>query len=161
MPRKQSNKDKPAKPVAAVQEKRARGRPRKIESPEDMERMIGEYVTKRENEKIPLTLTGALNYMGIYSRATLGEYDKRQGFSEPVKKLRGIIADAYEQRLHGSNPTGAIFALKNMGWSDRQEVEMTGKGGGPVRYADMSADEVNRRLAELEGKLGTDGGGKG
>ena len=38
----------------------------------------------------------------------------------------------YEKRLHGTAPTGAIFALKNFGWRDRQDVELTGKEGGPV-----------------------------
>ena len=30
----------------------------------------------------------------------------------------------YEKRLHGNNPTGAIFALKNFGWPDRQQIEV-------------------------------------
>jgi hypothetical protein len=30
----------------------------------------------------------------------------------------------YEKRLNESkNPTGAIFALKNFGWTDRQEIK--------------------------------------
>lgn len=109
-----------------------RGRPRKLASPEQLIELTDEYVAQRVAAEKPITLTGALLHMGIYSRATIDEYEKRDGFSEPVKRLKAIVADAYESRLHGNSPTGAIFALKNMGWSDKQEHEHTGKDGGPI-----------------------------
>ena len=99
-----------------------------------MESGIDEYVKAREQDDKPLTLTGALLAMGLYSRSTLDEYEKRKGFSEPVKRLRAIVATAYEERLHGSNPTGAIFALKNMGWSDKQEHGFTDKDGNDLNF---------------------------
>lgn len=109
-------------------QKRSRGRPRKIKSPADLTRMVDEYFEKRIAEDRPITLTGALIHMGIYSRATLDEYEQREGFSEPVKRLRAMVADAYEQRLHGNSPTGAIFALKNMGWKDKTEQDVNHDG---------------------------------
>jgi hypothetical protein len=97
-----------------------------------MERMTDEYIAQRNLEERPITLTGALLHMGIYDRHTLDEYGKREGFSPPVKRLRSLVADAYEARLHGNSPTGAIFALKNMGWSDKQEIGYTDKEGNDV-----------------------------
>jgi len=32
----------------------------------------------------------------------------------------------YEKALQGHSPTGAIFALKNFGWRDKQDVELSG-----------------------------------
>lgn len=109
-----------------------RGRPLKVESPERMDELITEYIAMRTQAEEPITLTGALNHMGLYSRASLAEYEGRDGFSEPIRRLRGLVADAYEKRLHGNSPTGAIFALKNMGWSDKQELEHSAKGDKPV-----------------------------
>ena len=106
-------------------EKRPRGRPRKIQSPEQLLEGIEDYRVDCELKGEPITLTGCLYSMGIYSRGTLDEYEARPGFSEPVKQLRAMVAMAYERRLHGQNPTGAIFALKNMGWTDRQEIDAT------------------------------------
>lgn len=108
------------------------GRPRKLDSPEQLVELTDAYLAHCAATERPVTLTGALNYMDIYSRHTLDEYEVREGFSAPVKRLRGLVAQSYEERLHGNSPTGAIFALKNMGWSDRQELEHTGKGGGPI-----------------------------
>lgn len=100
-----------------------RGRPRIFNSPEDMEEAIDAYFLMCEQQDKPVTLTGALLHMGVGSRQTLGDYEKREGFSGPVKRLKLAVEASYEERLSGRNPTGAIFALKNMGWSDRQEIE--------------------------------------
>ena len=37
------------------------------------------------------------------------------------------MEERYEQQLSGNNVAGSIFALKNHGWSDKQEVEVTEK----------------------------------
>jgi hypothetical protein len=108
------------------------GRPLKVPTPEEMDRLVEEYGAERLMDGKPVTLTGILRHLGLYSRATLGEYEKRDGFSEPVKRIRSLVETAYEERLHGANATGAIFALKNMGWSDKQEHELSGKDGGPI-----------------------------
>ncbi len=51
-------------------------------------------------------------------------------------------------KLDWSRPTGAIFALKNMGWSDRQEVEVYGL----LRNLNIDAlpDHLVARLADGE-----------
>jgi hypothetical protein len=41
-----------------------------------------------------------------------------------------MVEMGYEMKLSGASVTGAIFALKNMGWADRQEV--SGPDGGPI-----------------------------
>lgn len=37
-----------------------------------------------------------------------------------------MIENQQERKLDRDKPAGAIFALKNMGWSNRQEVEFKG-----------------------------------
>ena len=45
---------------------------------------------------------------------------------------------------------GAIFILKNHGWSDTQKLELTGADGGPIdmRIAEMSDEELEKLLAD-------------
>jgi len=56
--------------------------------------LVDGYLTECEKIKCPLTLTGALLYMGIYNRNTLDSYEKRPGFGAPVKRLRAMVAAA-------------------------------------------------------------------
>jgi hypothetical protein len=39
----------------------------------------------------------------------------------------------YEENLRANNPTGSIFALKNMGWKDKTETGLTDKDGNDVK----------------------------
>lgn len=102
------------------------GRPRIIESPAEMERLVEEYVTTCHEEEEPLTLTGMILHLGLSSRQSLDQYGERPEFTESVKKAKLVIENQYERKLDRDKPAGAIFALKNMGWSDRREVEIRG-----------------------------------
>ncbi len=106
---------------------------RKVATPEKFDALVDEYVEHQEKVGAPLTLTAALLWMGIYDRHTLDAYARRNGFGRSVDRLRAIIADGYEQRLHTGQPTGAIFALKNMGWSDRQEHTFPDLPASPIK----------------------------
>lgn len=114
--------------------KKKGGRPRKIESPETMDRLVDEYERKCRDEDRPITLTGMIRYLGLSSYQSLDTYLEYPGFCESVKRAKQIVQRTYEERLHGNNPTGAIFALKNMGWSDRQQHEHTGEDGSPIQF---------------------------
>lgn len=97
------------------------GRPRKIKSPQEMEDKIDAYVKHCEESKEPITYTGMAMWLGLYGRNELNNYENYEGYSSAVKRARKLVENAYEKRLHTTNPTGAIFALKNLGWSDKQE----------------------------------------
>ncbi len=102
------------------------GRPRIIKSPAEMERLVEEYVTTCHEEEEPLTLTGMILHLGLSSRQSLDLYGERPEFTDSVKKAKLVIENQYERKLDRDKPAGAIFALKNMGWSDRREVEFKG-----------------------------------
>ncbi|GAB2539957.1 terminase small subunit [Rufibacter soli] len=76
----------------------------------------------------PATITGLALYLGFGSRASLDDYEKREEFSYIIKKGRARVEHGYEKALHMQSPTGAIFALKNMGWKDKTETDLTTKG---------------------------------
>lgn len=120
------------------------GRPPIIETPEEFERLVGEYAEHCRETGSPPTFSGMAFHLGFASRQSFYDYEKRNGFSYPAKRARLLIESAYEARLSGNSPTGAIFALKNHGWSDR--LEHTGAQGGPVEVA------VTRRIVGSGGE---------
>ena len=103
------------------------GRPRILQSPEQLDALVDEYVRQCRDNDEPLTLTGLILHVGLSSRSALDNYESRPGFLDSVKRAKLLIENGYEVDLRKTgNPAGSIFALKNMGWSDRQEVEFRG-----------------------------------
>ena len=102
------------------------GRPRKYKTPEEFSARVDEYVQHCTDNDEPITWTGVALFLGFSSRQSIDEYLNYDGFSYPVKRAKLIVENSYEKRLSGNACTGAIFALKNMEWSDRQEVEHSG-----------------------------------
>lgn len=119
------------------------GRPRIYDTQEELQEAIDTYFSKckprfdDDGNLISLgipTLTGLAYYLGFESRQSIYDYEKNGDFSYAIKRARLYIESKYEENL--TNPmlkaTGSIFALKNFGWSDKQEHEITGADGGPI-----------------------------
>ena len=104
------------------------GRPRLYNSPEDFDAKVLEYHQYCKAEQEPVTWTGLALYLGFSSRQSIDEYAKYDGFSDSVKKAKTLVEWEYEKRLIQGQPAGPIFALKNMGWSDKQEIDHTTQG---------------------------------
>lgn len=80
-------------------------------------------------------------------------YNETVKKSFPIKDEEGVIT-GYELRIvkktrkHlAPDPTSIIFFLKNRNparWRDKQQIEHTGKGGGPIRHqqTELSPDEI-------------------
>ena len=90
-----------------------------------------EWLEQREKGD-PVTMSGLAFALGFTSRQSLWDYGRKPEFAYVVKRLKLLVEAAYEERMHGNNPTGAIFVLKNMGWSDRQDVQLSGDSEAPV-----------------------------
>lgn len=72
----------------------------------------------------PATITGLCLFLGFESRQSFHDYAKNEEFSYTIKKARLRIEHEYEKSMNTSKiPTAQIFALKNLGWSDKQEIE--------------------------------------
>ena len=97
-------------------------RPRKIKTPKEFDALVNKYVDECANNGDPVTWTGMALFMGFAGRVCIDEYLKYEGFSYSVKRAKTIVENAYEKKLHSGNAAGPIFALKNFGWTDRQEL---------------------------------------
>lgn len=107
------------------------GRPAKYENAEQLNNKIIEYfesyINCNEENQPKLghkpTITGLALYLGFESRQSFYDYIKKEEFSYVLKKASLYVEMQYEMLLESKAATGAIFALKNMGWVDRKEVE--------------------------------------
>lgn len=147
------------------------GAPPKFETPEEMEIKINEYfdyirgeirrvehqgtdkekvIWKRKPERA--TITGLILYMGFACKNSFYEYEKKHSFSILIKKAKMTIEKVYEERLGGTNVTGSIFALKNLGWKDKQEIGFTDSEGKDA-FKEKSDEELLELLKKKQGLL--------
>lgn len=113
------------------------GRPPKWNTPEELQAEIDKYFERCEQTKEPLTITGLALALDTY-RDVLMDYQNKDEFSNTVKRAKQRIEHAYEKRLIENGRAGDIFALKNFGWTDKQEIT-----------ADVSSDvNINIELSD-------------
>lgn len=98
-----------------------------------LERGYAYFADCQKNEK-PILVTGLVLALGLSARQSLIRYEEREEFSDTVKILKTVCENYAENRLYGTNPTGAIFALKNFGWTDKSQTEISGAAGGPIQH---------------------------
>jgi hypothetical protein len=102
------------------------GRPPKFENVAQMQILIDAYFAERETKELPLTVTGLALALDT-TRDLLCDYENKPEYSDTIKRAKAKVADYAEQMLYmGKGAAGPIFALKNFGWSDKQEVEHSG-----------------------------------
>lgn len=123
------------------------GHPRTFSDPKDLEAKIleyyewckGEFIRNDKGEitetiRFPenVTITGLALYVGFESRQSFYDYEKYAEYSYIIKRARLKVENEYEKRLSHNSPTGAIFALKNMGWADKQEIDQKTEHSGSI-----------------------------
>ncbi len=110
------------------------GRPPHFTTPEQLQKAISHYfehgipkktyIIDKKAVKIEVpTITGLCYHIGFESRQSFYAYEKKEGFSYTIKRARLFIEKHYEELLQVGNTTGAIFALKNFDWTDKQQHE--------------------------------------
>lgn len=110
----------------AKEETKGAGRPPFYKTPEELKKKADEYFELRDAMNKPYTITGLTLHLGFESRQSFYRYEKDAKFSYTIKSLRTKVENSYEENLHGNNVTGSIFALKNMGWTDKMDLTTDG-----------------------------------
>lgn len=130
----------------------ARGRPKKIGSPEEFTRRAEKYFEGCDKIDERPTLTGLCMALGICSRQELMDYQHYPDYSDAVKAAKLYVEHCYERKLgaDGVPQAGIIFALKNFGWTDQQKVEISGPDQGPVELVTGEmTDEALKRARRI------------
>lgn len=85
-----------------------------------VDEMVKQKIWDREPEAP--TISGLAHYLGFDSREAFNQYEVTGEFSSTLKRSRLRIEAEYEKKLHQQPSSGAIFALKNMGWHERSNT---------------------------------------
>lgn len=88
---------------------------------------IDGYFDKVEAAGQLATYSGLAAHLGVRRESLYRMRGHGSDYAEVVEMATGKIEADYEQRLisgKGGNTIGLIFALKQWGWSDKQEVTM-------------------------------------
>ena len=95
------------------------GRPPMFATRGELADRVNEYF----NQDGKHTITGLTLFLGFESRSSLDAYcDKNEEFKYIIKRAKLCVENSYER----SGQAFDIFALKNMGWKDKTEVESNG-----------------------------------
>lgn len=115
------------------------GRPPKWQTPQALQAEIDAYFESTPEEE--WTITGLALALNTY-RDVLMDYQEKDEFSNTVKRAKLKVQYAYEKDLRKKGRSGDIFALKNFGWTDKQEFDHKNDGGkfeGGVMTPTMAA----------------------
>lgn len=105
-------------------------RPMTYETPEALEAAIDGYFEKHPQAK-DWTLTGLCIHCGI-TRKTLYNYEERDEFRRLVEMAKNHIEHSYELMLKAGGGASAIFGLKNFGWKDHINTQISDPNGNPI-----------------------------
>lgn len=94
------------------------------------------------------SITGIAIHLGFESRQSMYDYVKKPKFSYSIKRALLKVENTYEKGLWTNSPSGVIFALKNMNWTDRMSIDQTIDEKMP-----KTKEEKLARIQELKEKL--------
>ena len=121
------------------------GAPPFFKNKEEMQAKIIEYFDICEGGKENIKITGLCLFLGFESRQSFYDYENKQEFSYTVKRARMVIECHYEEGLNTFKYGGAVFGLKNMGWKDKTETDITSGGkrlGNEIDLSELTDEEL-------------------
>lgn len=123
------------------------GRPAHYETDAQLLEMVIAYFDYCEKDKVKATITGLTLYLGFSSRSSLDDYCKRSDeFSYIIKRSKLAVENSYEL----SGQTIDIFALKNMGWKDKQEIEQKTEVSGSLTFGGIQIIRPDDPAPEIQ-----------
>lgn len=110
------------------------GQPPKYKDADELWSKAQEYF----NTTYKPTITRLCLHLGFESRQSFYDYQLKPQFTYTIKRLRTMIEAEYEDLVTDKEhaTAGVIFALKNLGWSDKQEVDHT-TGGDKINVVSL------------------------
>jgi hypothetical protein len=74
-----------------------------------------------DREPEPATISGLALFLDFSSRHEFEIYEESGKYADVLKRGRLRVEATYEAMLH-QTPTGAMFALKSMGWNEKSDI---------------------------------------
>ncbi len=106
--------------------KKPMGQPKKYTAAQ-AQKIVDHYFSEIKKSDRPPTITGLALALDT-SRKVLCQWAEREDeLAVVITRAKSLVELYLEELLTTTRtPAGAIFALKNFGWSDRQELEVSG-----------------------------------
>jgi hypothetical protein len=124
------------------------GRPKKFETPEEFDLKAKEYFDWCIDNKHEIAINGLALFMGFYDKTGLKNYIDYDEFLPYIKRALTTVELSYELDLRTFKFGGAVFALKNMGWTDastqninQTNTNVTAAFGSSVQSPSESAED--------------------
>ena len=119
------------------------GAPRIYDNVEDFAENAVTYFERCGERCQPPTLAGLALWMGFSDRSHMHQYANDNGdFLHAFNACKSVIANWHEVRVGQSDkPTGSIFMLKNLGYTDSQTIEH--KGDVPTAVFKIGKTEIS------------------
>jgi len=113
-----------------------------LSSPTEIKVLSEQYFTACEARRVAITMPGLAYALGFSSTSSLGKYRKGEGYEEYHEEMNRAclrVEQATAELLYDKrvNVAGPVFALKNMGWKDKEEDK------GPTVNVYLSKDAAN------------------
>lgn len=91
---------------------------------EECDFLVELYMEGQKLAGEPPTHAGLALALGLTSRQMLYELQDVEEFTDSIKKARLMIEDFTARKAMKNNGAGAIFMLKNMGYTDKQQIQL-------------------------------------
>jgi hypothetical protein len=107
---------------------------------------------------VPPTVCRLAFHLGYASRQSIYDLEKRSdAFSYTIKRALLRCEMFAEEQLYSGRPVGAIFALKNRGWSDKSEIDITSKNVNQnLDYSALTEDEAKELFKKKQEEMKND-----
>lgn len=112
-----------------------------FKTPQDLEAACNDYFEKSDHP----TICGLALALGFSDRQSIYDYREKPEFTCIIKRAMLKVENSYEERLAENGCTGSIFALKNMGWRDKQEIDHTTQGEKITRIERVVIDGADAK----------------
>lgn len=107
---------------------------KRYKSPEILKEMINSYFDECDALETPYTISGLCLVIG-YSKDQLMSENSETPLGELIVQARLLIEQQHEYQLYsGVKPQGVIFALKQLGWADKQQFDLGSGNAEEARY---------------------------
>ena len=110
----------------------------------ELKTVFEEYFNSTNQEH--WTVTGLALAMG--SKQLLSDYCAREDYKDLIKHAKLLVEHGYEYQMRTDCNAGVIFALKQFGWSDKQEVKLETDISSKEEMQN-ELDEIKTLLKEL------------
>jgi hypothetical protein len=108
------------------------GRPPKYDDPEKMLEDAQGYFGTEDRP----TISGVALHLGFCDRHSMYAYEKKPEFSHTIKAIRSQLSHIYERETiwrKDGQVSGPLFMLKNLGYTDKQDITLSGNPDAPLK----------------------------